>query len=534
MIREAMEDVSKKHEVQDVKDKFLATMSHELRTPLNGIVGMITMLQDAGPLNAKQQEYLGILMECSHQLMNLMNNILDFSKMSSNRLVLLRNALTIEKAIRDAYMMIDGKIKAKNVELIMDIQSNIPTLVGDSQRLTQVIANLLTNAVKFTDRGHIKLSVRTELQEPINYVRTWRVDFVVEDTGIGIPIEDQQKVFESYHQSSNQSQVIARNGTGLGLSISKELIRLMGGSIRVKSEGVKGKGSTFSFYIIAQEEINIINLREKHQEVLKGAKILVVDDRAEYRIQLYEYLLKWECQPTILSSGEEALKHLEHAAKFDVAIVDICMPYMSGIELAQELRALRPTLPLIALSSIDLESNKGLFDHYMNKPIDQNLVFSALLDSLIKSKKEEGDGSSIKCNQTRTKKLKQRTKKQLRILIAEDDPTNSYTLKEMLTHIGFSPEHIKIVTDGEKCVKYVKKHNCDVVLMDIVMPIMNGLEATKHIRQLRRRPYIIAVSAAVQNSDKQQCQEVGIDGYLPKPIIKERLIGILTPLLKSE
>lgn len=530
--------ITKSKETNDVKDVFLATVSHELRTPLNGIVGMITMLKDAGPLNEKQHEYLTILMECSHQLMTMMNNILDFSKMVSNRLVLLKGPMNISKSIRDASLMVEGKAKAKSLKFSIDIQQNIPILIGDGQRLTQILSNLLSNAVKFTEHGYVALKVSSTLYSPtaeseesLPYVKKWKVCFEVEDTGIGIPKTEQDRLFEVFHQSSNVDAAMARSGTGLGLSISKELVKMMNGKIEVFSEGIPGKGSRFKFYIITEEEIRMKDLEERHKDIIINSKILVVDDRPEYRMQLTDMLFKWGCRPTVVSSGEEALQYISHGIEFDTIIVDICMPYMSGIELTQEIKANKNTagIPLIALSSVDLHDGTEMFDFYMNKPIDQNYLFPALLECLIKKKNNPGETPRNLSRKTsgRTRLLR----KDLKILIAEDDSNNAYTIKEMLKYLGFSLENIKTVENGEKCVTETKRNAYDVVLMDILMPVMNGIEATKYIRQMNPRPYIIAVSAAVQNSDKQRCQQVGVDSYLTKPVLKEKLNAALLPLV---
>lgn len=529
-------------EVDDVKDTFLATVSHELRTPLNGIVGMITMLSDAGPLNETQQEYLMILMECSRQLMNMMNNILDFSKMVANRLALLRGPMSIAKSVQDAAVMVEGKAKSKGLEFKTDIQNNIPLLIGDSQRLTQIISNLLANAVKFTEKGHVTLKVRgkpvmhrASSGELANaYVKRWKIRFEVEDTGIGVDKSEQNTIFEVFHQSPTLDTSMARGGTGLGLSIARELVLLMGGKISVRSEGV-GKGSIFSFYIIAEEEIRIEDLKANHADLVRNARILVVDDRPEYRIQLADILFRWGCKPTVVSSGEEALQYISHNVEFDCIIVDICMKYMSGPELAQNIRGSSAAdTPLIAISSIELNKSSdevSLFDVYMNKPIDQNFLFPALLECLVKKKKlvEGLDHQALGGEGVVVSKKK--AKSELRILIAEDDHNNAYTIREMLKYLGFNPKRIKTVENGKMCVDEARRRKYDVVLMDIVMPQMSGIEATKYLRQMNPRPYIIAVSAAVQNSDKQRCQNAGIDSYLPKPVLKEKLLAALSPLI---
>lgn len=536
-----IDSIKKSKQTNDVKDIFLATVSHELRTPLNGIVGMVTMLRDAGPLNEKQLRYLTILMECSHQLMNMMNNILDFSKMVSNRFVLSRGPLNVEKSIEDSSMMVEGKIKSKSLDFVKNIQKNIPTLLGDEQRLTQIISNLLSNAVKFTERGFIKLTVDAvsqtlENENTILPIKKWKVNFEIKDTGIGIPKNEQEKVFDVYHQSSNLDPGMIKNGTGLGLSITKELIKMMNGEIEVVSEGIPNKGTIFKFYIIAEEEIKTSDLNGPHKYIMVGSKVLVVDDRPEYRMQLTDMLFKWGCIPTVVSSGEEALQYISHGEVFDTIIVDICMNYMSGVELGQELRANVKTssIPLIAISSIDLQQGTELFDVYMNKPIDQNHLLPALIKCLIKNKMiKEGKPVGLENIPSSKTIIKKAKRKDLKILIAEDDHNNAFTIKEMLIYLGFTAENIEIVENGNKCVKEAKSNKYNVILMDILMPVMNGLEATKHIRQINPRPYIIAVSASVQNSDKQRCQQVGIDTYLTKPVLKEKLNAALIALVSD-
>jgi len=466
-------------------------------------------------------------MECCHQLMNMMNNILDFSKINSKRFVLIKGSLDIKKAVKDASLMIEGKAQTKNIKYKVTQQENIPILIGDMQRLTQIITNLLSNAVKYTDKGYISLSVTgEETKEMQNYVKKWRITFEVRDSGIGISKIDHERIFKIFDQGTH---AITRNGTGLGLTVSKELAKLMGGDIEVYSSGIKGEGSLFRFHIISEEEINPSHLSDEDSENLRNSKILVVDDRAEYRMQLTDMLFKWGCRPMVVCSGEEALLMISHTEKFDIILVDICMEYMSGIQLAQELRG-NPTtknIYLIALSSVELAVAGGveLFDFYMNKPINQNALLPVLINA---AKKKILNDVPVHTN---IKKNPKKNKTDLKILIAEDDKNNSFTIKEMLFYLGFNIDNMKIVEDGQKCVAEVRKRQYDVVLMDIKMFPMDGLEATKHIRQMNPRPYIIAVSAAVQASDKQRCQQVGIDSYLAKPVLKEKLMTALTPLI---
>ena len=523
---------------KDGTDTFLATMSHELRTPLNGIMGIVTMLPDAGPLNKKQREYVRILTECSLHLANLLNNILDFSKMASDKLVLYQLPFDIKKTTLEAIKMVEGTALAKGLALDYKIPSNLPIMIGDSQRLIQILSNILGNAVKFTEKGSIGLMIYAEKIDDAQYIKKWKLTFIISDTGIGIPPDEKDKIFEVFHQASTLNTYLSKLGTGLGLSIVRELTRLMNGNISVSSEGIPGKGSIFTFFIVVAEDININKLSEAHHGILENSNILVVDDRQEMRLQICDMLFKWGCKPTSVSSAEEALHYLKNGMTFNIAIIDICMPYMSGVELAQELRRTYPDLPLIAISSGEINGGQKYFDYYMNKPVDANQLFPALIGCLIEDQKAKkgspgGKRTSLNCNGSpRRRSMKYRDK--LNILVAEDNIQNIFTIREMLINLKYNKKRITIVKNGKECVEEIKRKTYDVILMDLLMPILSGFEATDLIRQMENSPMIIAVSAAVTDSDKTNCQKIGFDGYLSKPIInKDKLDAALSPLIKE-
>lgn len=517
----------------ELKDKFLATMSHELRTPLNGIMGMVTLLPGAGELNEKQTEYVRNLTECAVELTSLLNNILDFSKMAADRLALRREPFLIEDSIRDSIKIIESNLLSKDLQLKTKIQ-DLPKMIGDKQRITQILTNLLGNACKFTDRGFISVTVTAKKvgdgsassssSLSPSSLRKWQVHFDIQDTGVGIPPDEQDRIFEVFHQSKTLNSFLSSTGTGLGLSICRELVRMMKGKISVYSEGIKGKGSTFSFYILLDEDINVSLMATSQQNLLSGTRILVVDDRPEIRLQVSDILFRWKCIPQAVSSAEEALQYLQYGIDFSTCIIDICMPNMSGVELAQELRQKYPHISLIGMSSVELSSGEEYFDHYMYKPVDQSTLFPALINCLqLSSQKTRPRPISIKKSRSR-----------LRILVAEDDKHNTFTIKEMLLSLGYQKENIFFADNGEKCVSLAKKSQPDVILMDIIMPRMGGLQASKLIKRFKDPPTIIAVSAAVQPSDKARCQDAGIDGYLPKPIIRDKLDAALSPLLSQK
>ena len=516
------------NQADEAKDKFLATMSHELRTPLNGIMGMVTLFPDAGPLNSKQREYVKNLMECTVKLTGLLNNLLDFSKMSSNRLSLKKKSFSIQDAVDDSTRMIRGNVISKGLDLrtIFSDCKDPPNMIGDRQRLVQILSNLLSNSVKFTDEGTILLTIGAEIirKGGIGSAK-WKITFSVQDTGLGIPPDEQDKIFEVFYQSSNLNSFLSNSGTGLGLPISQELARLMGGKITVKSEGIPGEGCIFTFYIILDEEIDISVLQKEHVKLFTGARILIVDDRPEIRLQLTDILFKWKCIPQAVSSAEEALQYLQYGMEFSVALIDINMPQMSGVELAQEIRGKYPELPLIGISSIELKGGENYFDFYMYKPIDQNTLFPALLECITKPRKKLSRISNLS--------HRKKSKKNLKILVAEDDLYNRFTIKEMLINLGYRESNIVIVENGVRCVQEARENTYDVILMDIVMPEMGGLEASRRIKRLKSPPMIIAVSAATQPSDKDKIQHSGIDGYVPKPIIRDKLEASLYPLIRT-
>lgn len=510
-----------KSDVKKAKDDFLATMSHEIRTPLTGIMGAVTLLPSSGPLNDKQKSHLKIATTCSVQLLELINGILDFSRLTSNTLTLSKEPFDIKQCIEDSLDVIRPKISAKNLKMIINIDKNIPLMIiGDKKRLRQILINLLSNAVKFTDLGYIKLSVNAKKNlDDMSY----KIAFEIEDSGIGIENEDKHKIFKMFSRLENQNAYNKRDGAGLGLAISKELITLMGGDIFVDSKGT-GKGCKFSFYINAEENINIEKMLERFKGELKDLMILNVDDKTDNLLILDDLLYRWGIKSIMCISAEQALRYLNKGMKFDVCIIDIFMPYMSGIELAQNIRELYPDIPLIGISSVGEETQgKEWFDVYLSKPYNQNAILKSIVFCLTKEK-----------NQMLTNKISfetipkmKKTKDTLKILLAEDDESAQFMVREMILILGYNQKNITVVKNGQEAIDAVKNSYYDVCLMDIKMPIMDGLEASKHIRQMKIRPSLIAMSAGVLDEDKNTYLNGGMDGYLAKPFSTKELDTIL-------
>lgn len=513
-----------KSEVKKTKDDFLATMSHEIRTPLTGIMGAINLMPQAGPLNEKQQKHLKIATTCSVQLLDLINGILDFSRLTSNTLTLAREPFSIKECIDSAITIVKAKADMKNLELKVSVSDDIPnSVVGDSKRLKQILINILSNAIKFTDAGYIHFSCIAKKHKSEDEF-FWKIKFIVTDTGIGIDVDDYSKIFKAFSQLPGVNAYSKQDGVGLGLAISKQLVELMGGKIKAHSDGLH-KGATFEFYINIEENVNVDELLEKYHKHMSDITILNVDDKMENLLILDEILYRWHINSIMCSSAEQALRYLEKGKKFDIVILDIFMPHMSGIELAQRLREKYPHIPLIGISSVgDVPQGKEWFDVYLNKPYNPPKILKGIIKCLTSS-------LSVKLSRHGLADVHKPTKDTLKIIIAEDDASAQFMISEMITTLGYNQENVKIVNNGKECVDEIKNkiHSSryDVCLMDIKMPILDGLEASKYIKTLENRPAIIAISAGVLDSDKNNCFQAGMDGYLGKPFSTKELDTVL-------
>lgn len=569
-------------EINRSRDHFLAMMSHEIRTPLNSITAMVSLLPEAGTLNEKQGKYVSTLATCTLELTSLLNDILDFSKMSVNRFKFDPRPIYVSDIVQDAIKIAEGAAIKKGLSIDLtspegeatdrpqggeatdrserseqsDCRRERVPLLCDRQRLLQVLNNMLSNAVKFTDNGGVKLQVTASeigpdetsslpslpsvasSQQDRTTKRSgrWRVTFTVTDTGRGIPESDLSRIFDMFYQSeSNNATDVTIPGTGLGLAISREIVRLMGGRVSVESK--VGKGTTFTFFVVLDEYIDTKKLLEDHADALKETKILIVEDETDSRLKLCELLFRCGCVTIPVSSTEEALRYLGYGAfEFDACIVDIDMPNMSGVGLAQELRVKYSRLKVIAMSdSFGMNSSQDYFDQCIEKPVTElNLVpaLVALLATDRPTDRREGGEQSDRGEGGDRRPRPRHT--ELDIVVAEDDESNAFATRELLESLGFAPARIHLASNGLECCKLVKLHRPNVVLMDIRMPIMNGIEATQIIKRSIDPPTVIAVSASVQESDKSKCQLVGFDLYLTKPVNREELKAALQPLVGSK
>ena len=506
-------------QANQAKSTFLATMSHEIRTPMNGVLGMASLLAET-PLTDQQRMYTESIGSCGDALLNVINDILDFSKIESGNMEIEREEFELRTCIEDVLDMFGPKAARLGLELIYEIADDVPQLVvGDHLRLRQILTNLAGNAIKFTHAGEIVIRVSQTAAADDNI----ELLFSIRDTGIGIPADKIQRLFKSFSQADS-STTRKYGGTGLGLVISEKLVKLMAGKIWVDSE--PGKGSVFSFTILSKKGQKLL-ASSYHQYQLsdhRGKRILVVDDNMTNRAILKNQLEIWQLQPVLACSGAEALSILAQDNQFDLVLTDMQMPHMDGNELAGSARQLYPSIPIVLLSSAGDElsrEHRHLFHSVLNKPVRQRMLEKTILSAVSGSNHNQAEEKSVQEKLPSDFSIDY----PMDILIAEDNLINQQLILHILTRLGYEPD---IADNGLQALELNNDKEYDLILMDMQMPEMDGVEATQRIREnCQKQPVIIALTANTMQGDEENCLAAGMNDYLGKPIKLEEIIAKL-------
>jgi CheY-like chemotaxis protein len=533
------ESLKRAEEADRAKSEFLANMSHEIRTPMNGVLGMAELLANTD-LTPRQKTFTDVIVKSGHALLTIINDILDFSKINAGQLTLSPAPFRLSEAVEDVATLVSARVAEKNLELIVRVDPRLPHfMVGDAGRLRQIITNLLGNAVKFTEKGHVLVDVSGEVVDGIAMLKV-----SVEDTGIGIPAEKLESVFEKFAQV-DASSTRRHEGTGLGLAIGARLVELMGGEMGVSSE--PGRGSIFWFRVPMPVHDTHVEDENVPGDVT-GARVLIIDDNPVNRDILLEQLRSWGFDCAAAESGAVGLAFLERASQLgacvDCIILDYQMPGMNGADVARALASDSrfSSIPVVLLTSVDqVDFGRLVIDYgiaaHLTKPARSVVLLGTIISTIQKARMQPGATQFVREPPRPLQAVRKIEKPVLvsvsgndmadgsiDILIAEDNEVNQLVFSQILNGLGLS---YRIAGNGRTAIDMHRALNPRLILMDVSMPDMNGYEATRAIRASEavsgHRIPIIGVTAHALKGDREKCLDSGMDDYLPKPVSPDRL-----------